>query len=81
MLLVLSLIPVLRQQFNGLINGKGQTNRDQNSNLFIYNNTINVEEFNSSWLKIDKKSYKDFNIYYIGYITIKKLVIVKIFIV
>ena len=73
MLLVLSLIPVLRQQFNGLINGKGQTNRDQNSNLFIYNNTINVEEFNSSWLKIDKKSYKDFNIYYIGYITIKKI--------
>ena len=33
---------------------------------------INIEEFNSSLLKIDKKSYKDIDIYYIGYITIKK---------
>ena len=29
-----------------------------------------VEEFNSSLLKIDKKSYKDIDNYYIGYITI-----------
>ena len=33
---------------------------------------ISIEEFNSSLLKIDKKSYKDIDIYYIGYITIKK---------
>ena len=33
----------------------------------------NIEEFNSSLLKIDKKSYKDIDIYYIGYITIKKI--------
>ena len=31
---------------------------------------ISIEEFNSSLLKIDKKSYKDIDIYYIGYITI-----------
>ena len=33
MLLVLSLAPVLKQQFNERINGKSQTNRDQKSNL------------------------------------------------
>ena len=32
---VLSLVPALKQQFNELINGKSQTNRDQKSNLFF----------------------------------------------
>ena len=40
---------------------------------YFYNDVINIEEFNSSLLKIDKKSYKDIDIYYIGYITIKKI--------
>ena len=34
---------------------------------------INIEEFDSNLLKIDKKSYKAIVIYYIGYITIKKI--------
>ena len=33
---------------------------------YFYNDVINIEEFNSSLLKIDKKSYKDIDIYYIG---------------
>ena len=33
---------------------------------------INIEEYDSNLLKIDKKLYKDIDIYYIGYITIKK---------
>ena len=33
MLFVLSFVPALKQQFNELINGKSQTNRDQKSNL------------------------------------------------
>ena len=32
-----------------------------------------IVEFASNLLKIDKKSYKDINIYYIGYIIIKKI--------
>ena len=32
---------------------------------------INIENFNRDLLKIDKKSYKNIGIYYIGYITIK----------
>ena len=33
---------------------------------------INIKNFHSNLLKIDKKSYKDMDIYYTGYITIKK---------
>ena len=33
---------------------------------------INVKNFHSNLLKIDNKSYKDIDIYYIGYFTIKK---------
>ena len=31
---------------------------------------INIEDFDSNLLKIDKKSYKNVDVYYIGYITI-----------
>ena len=34
---------------------------------------INPKNFNSNLLKIDQKQYKGINIYYIGYITIKKI--------
>ena len=33
---------------------------------------VNIENFRSNLLKIDKKSHEDINIFYIGYITIKK---------
>ena len=39
---------------------------------------INIEVFGSNLLKIDKKSYKNIDIYYIGYITIKDFDYVKI---
>ena len=42
---------------------------------------INIKVFDSNLIKIDKKSYKSIDIYYIGYITVKKLVVMKIFIV
>ena len=34
---------------------------------------INLKDFESNLLKIDKKHYKGIDIYYIGYITIKKI--------
>ena len=34
---------------------------------------INIKNFHSNLLRIDKKPHKDFDIYYIGYITIKKI--------
>ena len=34
---------------------------------------INLQDFESNLLKIDKKSYKNIDIYYTGCITIKKI--------
>ena len=45
----------------------------KNRTYYFYNNIINIEEFKSSLLKIDKKSYKDIDMCYIAYITIKKI--------
>ena len=51
--------------------GKVKQIEIKNRTYYFYNDIINIEEFNSSLLKIDKKSYKDIDIYYIGYITIE----------
>ena len=48
---------------------------------YFFNDMIIIQSFDSSLLKIDKKSFKDIDIYHIRYITIKKLMIMKIFIV
>ena len=52
----------------------------KNQTYYFFNDMINIKNFHSNLLKIDKNPYKDIGIYYIGYITIKNLVIVKIFI-
>ena len=39
----------------------------------FFNDMINIKDFDSNLLKIDKKSYKNIDIYYIGYITIKSI--------
>ena len=44
----------------------------KNRTYYFYNDIIDLENFDSSLLKLDKKSYKDIGIYNIGYITIKK---------
>ena len=43
----------------------------KNRTYYFYNDLINLGDFNSKLLKLDKKSSKDITIYYIGYI-IKK---------
>ena len=45
----------------------------KNRTYYLFNSLINIEGFDSSLLKINKKSYKNIRIYYIGYITIKKI--------
>ena len=44
----------------------------KNRGYYFHDDMINIKNFHSSLLKIDKKSHEDINIYYIGYITIKK---------
>ena len=37
-----------------------------------FEDTVNIKDFHSNLLNIEKKSHKDIDIYYIGYIVIKK---------
>ena len=53
----------------------------KNRMYYFFNVMIIFKDFDSSLLKIDEKSYQNIVIYNIGYITIKKLMIMKTFIV
>ena len=44
----------------------------KNRTYYFYSNIINLENFDLSLLKLDKKPYRDIGICNIGYITIKK---------
>ena len=50
----------------------------KNRTFYFYSNIIDLKNFYAWLLKIDKKSFRGIGIYNIGYITIKKLKIVKI---
>ena len=44
----------------------------KNQAYYFFDDMFNIRNFHSKLLKIDKKLYKDIDIYYISYITIKK---------
>ena len=73
MLLVLSLVPILKQQqFNELINRTSRRINIENRNYYFCDDMINMKNFHSNLLTIDKKSHNEIDIYNIGYIKIKK---------
>ena len=43
----------------------------KNRTCYLYSDLINIKDFDPKFLKIDKKSYKNIDIYCIGYITKK----------
>ena len=45
---------------------------------YFYNDRIDLKYFDARLLKVDKKDYNEIDIYYIGYVTVKKLIIVRI---
>ena len=45
----------------------------KNQTYYFYNDIIDLENFDTKLLKVDKKSYKDIDIYNIGYVTKKKI--------
>ena len=45
----------------------------KNETYYFYNDQINLKDFDARLLKIDKKDYNEIDIYYIGYVTIKKI--------
>ena len=46
----------------------------KNQTYYFFNDAIDIENFDPNNIKIDKKSYKNILIYYIGYVTINKYV-------
>ena len=52
----------------------------ENRTYYFYNDMIIIKKFDSNLLKIDKRSYKD-NITTLNILKLKKLMIMKIFIV
>ena len=50
----------------------------KNRTYYFFDDMVNIKNFDSNLLKIDKKLYKNINIYYIGYITMKDSDYVKI---
>ena len=45
----------------------------KNQTYYVYNNIIDLKDFEPNLLKMDKKLYKNIDVYYIGYITIKEI--------
>ena len=45
----------------------------KNRTYYFYNDQINWKDFDARLLKTDKKDYKDIDIYYLGYVTVKKI--------
>ena len=50
----------------------------KNQTYYFFDDMVNITSFDPNLLKIDKKSYKNIDIYYIGYITVKDFDYVKI---
>ena len=53
---VLSLVPALKQQFNELINGKSETNRDQKLNLLFLQRHDQSQKFRLKLVKNREKT-------------------------
>ena len=53
--------------------GKVKQMKVRNRAYYFFNDMISFKEFESDLLEIDKKHYKAIDIYYIGYMTIKKI--------
>ena len=53
----------------------------KNQTYYFYDEIIDIRNFHSNLLKIDKKSHKDIDIFTLVTLQLRTLVIVKIFIV
>ena len=45
----------------------------KNRTYYFNNDQINLKDFNTRLLKVDKKTYKEVDVYYIGYVTVNKI--------
>ena len=74
MFLALNLILPKKQKIGECkhINGRNKTNI-KNRTYYFYNDITDLDEFDGSKIKVDKKSFTDIDIYYLGYEYKKKL--------
>ena len=45
----------------------------KNWTYYVYNDQINLKDFDARLLKVDKKVYIEIDVYYIGYVTVKNI--------
>ena len=53
--------------------GNIRINNIKNRNYYFYNDQINLKDFDPNMLKINKKNYKEIDVYYIGYVNFKEI--------
>ena len=53
--------------------GKVKQINIKNRTYYFYNDQINLKDFDARLLKVDRKDYNEIDIYYIGYVTVKKI--------
>ena len=53
--------------------GKVKQVNIKNRTYYFYNDQISLKDFDARLLKVDKENYKEIDIYYIGYVTVKKI--------
>ena len=53
--------------------GKVKQINIKNRTYYFYNDQINLKDFDARLLKVDKKDYKEIDIYYISYVAVKKI--------
>ena len=52
--------------------GESKQINTKNRTCYFYNNRINLRVFDAKLLKIDKRDYREIDIYYIACVTVKK---------
>ena len=58
--------------------GEVKQSNINNRTYYFYNDQSNLKDFDARFLKVDKKDYKEIDIYYIAYVLLKKLLIATI---
>ena len=53
--------------------GKIKQMNIKNRMYYFYNNQISIIDFDARLLKVDKNNYKEIDIYYTGYVTVKTI--------
>ena len=53
--------------------GRIRQSKIKNRTHYFHNDRINLEDFDESLLKVDKKNYKEIDVYDIGYVAFKEI--------